>query len=336
MEQQPGPVNWAAYNPAPAEGMVRHWTLEAFAHGAEALAYFRWRQAPFGQEQMHAGLNRPDGALDQGGLEAQAAALDLKRLGPLPAPAPAPAALVFDYAAAWALETQPQGKGISWIQEAFAAYAALRRRGIDVDMVPPGGDLSPYRIVLVPCLPTISAEALEAFAAAPAEVLFGPRSGSRTLEGRTPDELPPGPLQSLLPFKTTRVESLRPGAEPEVALNGARFSGRLWRERLESDLPAAALFADGTPALLEAGRFAYLATFPSPELLEALIVRMAERAGVASAPLPEGLRLRRRGPAVFAFNTAGETRRAPTPQGARVVLGDPVLAPGGVCVWRED
>ncbi|GIR86278.1 MAG: hypothetical protein CM15mP85_29020 [Rhodobacterales bacterium] len=56
MEQQPGPVNWAPYNPSPLPGMVRLWSWEAFAHGAEAVCYFRWRQAPFAQEQMHAGL----------------------------------------------------------------------------------------------------------------------------------------------------------------------------------------------------------------------------------------------------------------------------------------
>ena len=62
MEQQPGPVNWAPYNPSPLPGMVRLWSWEAFAHGAEAVCYFRWRQAPFAQEQMHAGLLRPDSA----------------------------------------------------------------------------------------------------------------------------------------------------------------------------------------------------------------------------------------------------------------------------------
>ena len=35
--------------------------IEALAHGAEVVSYFRWRQAPFGQEQMHAGLLRMDG-----------------------------------------------------------------------------------------------------------------------------------------------------------------------------------------------------------------------------------------------------------------------------------
>ena len=30
--------------------------MGAFAHDAEVVSYFRWRQAPYAQEQMHAGL----------------------------------------------------------------------------------------------------------------------------------------------------------------------------------------------------------------------------------------------------------------------------------------
>ena len=65
--------------------MVRLWTIEALAHGAEVVSYFRWRQAPFAQEQMHAGLNLPRShELSPGGREAAAAAGDLMRLGDLP------------------------------------------------------------------------------------------------------------------------------------------------------------------------------------------------------------------------------------------------------------
>ena len=38
MEQQPGPVNWAHWNPSPKDGMVRLWTWEAFAHGAGVVS----------------------------------------------------------------------------------------------------------------------------------------------------------------------------------------------------------------------------------------------------------------------------------------------------------
>ena len=96
MEQQPGPVNWAAWNPAPARGMVRLWTLEAHAHGADVVSYFRWRQASFAQEQMHAGLNLPSShELSRGGREAAAAAGDLACLGDLPASAQAQVAIVY-------------------------------------------------------------------------------------------------------------------------------------------------------------------------------------------------------------------------------------------------
>ena len=72
MEQQPGPVNWAPWNPVPKPGMVRLWTWEALAHGAEVVSYFRWRQAPFAQEQFHAGLNLPGlQELSPGGREAE-------------------------------------------------------------------------------------------------------------------------------------------------------------------------------------------------------------------------------------------------------------------------
>ena len=81
MEQQPGPVNWALWNPSPSPGVVRLWAWEALAHGAEVVSFFRWRQAPFAQEQMHAGLNRPDNVLDIGGHEAaRGRARDRQRL----------------------------------------------------------------------------------------------------------------------------------------------------------------------------------------------------------------------------------------------------------------
>jgi beta-galactosidase len=60
--------------------MIRFWTLEAFAHGADCVCYFRWRQAPFAQEQMHAGLLRPDNSKTEAWTEAQQAIEDVTLL----------------------------------------------------------------------------------------------------------------------------------------------------------------------------------------------------------------------------------------------------------------
>ena len=115
MEQQPGPVNWAPWNPDPLPGMARLWAWEAFAHGAEAVCYFRWRQAPFAQEQMHAGLLRPDSVPAPAYEEVAKVAREVQAM-PTQGTGEAKLGLVFDYASAWAWETQPQGRDFSYFR----------------------------------------------------------------------------------------------------------------------------------------------------------------------------------------------------------------------------
>lgn len=336
MEQQPGPVNWARYNPAPLPGMVRTWTWEAFAHGAEVVSYFRWRQAPFAQEQMHAGLNRPDNVLDLGGREANQVAQELRGVGELQPCRRSKAALVFSYEADWQFGIQPHAHGFQWLQLAFECYSALRRLGVDIDIVDPSADFTGYALVVAPSLPILREETLAALEASGAVVLFGPRTGSRTPEGHIPANLPPGPLHRRMPLKVTRVESLRPGAGPQVEVDGARVVGRLWREIVETDLAALAAFTDGGAAWIARDRWHYLATWPGPEMLDMVAARLAREACLAVLPMEEGVRLRSRGGVRFAFNYAPEARRTPAPEGARFVLGGPELAAAGVAAWAEE
>lgn len=335
MEQQPGPVNWAPWNPAPAPGMVRLWTWQALAHGAEVVSYFRWRQAPFAQEQMHAGLNRPDGVLDTGGEEAARVAEELRDLA-LPPRGRAPVALVLDYAGFWATEIQPQGADFRMPDLVFAWYEALRRLGLDVDVVRAGDSLSGHACAVVPSLPIVTEAARAAFEAFDGPILFGPRTGSKTLSFQIPDGLPPGPLGGLLGLKVTRVESLRPGLTREIAWGNRRFLAERWVERIETAGEPLAVFDDGSPALVETDRgHAYLACWPEPGLLHAVLGTLADRAGLTAMPLPPDLRLTRRGDLVFAFNVGPEPVDAPAPDGADFVLGGRRVGPCDLAAWRQ-
>jgi len=152
MEQQPGPVNWAPNNPAPLDGMVRLWTLEAIAHQAEAVCYFRWRQAPFAQEQMHAGLLRPDSQSSPVFGEVQQTMTDIELLGDV-VPMQAKVALIFDYESCWAWRAQPQGKDFDNFVLCFEFYRSLRRNGLSIDILPPTiTSLEGYSMVLAPGL----------------------------------------------------------------------------------------------------------------------------------------------------------------------------------------
>ncbi len=333
MEHQPGPVNWAPWNPVPAPGMVRLWSWQAFAHGAEVLSYFRWRQAPFAQEQMHAGLHRPDRARSPGGEEAAQVGRELAQLGALPAMERAEVAVVLDYEAAWIAAIQPQGQDFSYKLLLFRWYEALRRLGLNVDVVRPGASLDGYKLTVVPTLPHVGEAALASFREAPGHVLFGPRTGSKTHGFAIPANLAPGPLQDMLPLRVGQVASLRPGSTVAIEGDGLRGEARRWREWLLTDLPALARFADGTPALVGRDRRFYLGAWTDDDLLRAVFARLLEAAGVRATPVPEHVRLQRRGGLMFAFNFGDEPWDADVSDATRFHLGGRSVPPRGVSCW---
>jgi beta-galactosidase len=334
MEQQPGPVNWAPWNPVPKPGMVRLWTWEALAHGAEVVSYFRWRQAPFAQEQMHAGLNMAGlSEWSPGGQEAGAVSAELKKLGTLPAFKQAPVAIVYDYEASWITRIQPQAQDFRYHELVFRWYEAVRRLGLDVDFVQPGHSLKDYKLVLVPSLPHVSDQALKAFEKTEAQVLYGPRTGSKTRHFAIPDGLAPGPLRELLGLRVTQVSSLRPGLSEAVKGKVSGEASR-WREYVETSSPVLARFANKDPAVTAKDNHYYLACWPDAALLADVMALVVKKAGLKTVKLPEHVRLRQRGPLTFAFNYG--TKPWKVPNSAKIVLGLSVIKPQSLCVWRAN
>ena len=297
MEQQPGPVNWAPYNPAPLPGMVRLWTWEAFAHGAEVVSYFRWCQAPFAQEQMHAGLMRPDDVVAPGLAEAATVADEMREMPDVQS-AQAPVALIFDYASDWTWNALPQGADFDYFRLIFDAYRAVRRQGLSVDILSADDvDLSGYKLVLVPGLAAMPDDLRAAIGASSASCLIGPRSNLVTDELRIP--LPMGPALPGLDATVSRVESLPPGISRDVDGGGAVVH---WAETVEGTANPVLRGADGACVLVATGNLHYLAGWPDAALWARVIDILAQQGGIALAPLPDGLRLRDTATHRFAFN----------------------------------
>lgn len=327
LEQQPGPVNWARHNPAPLPGMVRLWTLEAMAHGAELVSYFRWRQAPFGQEQLHAGLLRPDSHAAPALAEVTQAAREIDQLRST-GPAPKSVALIFSYDADWVTTIQPQGAGLSALWAGFDCYSALRKLGLDIDILPPDAKLDGYALCVIPCLPIESVELCESLAHFRGQVVIGPRSGSRTSDFAIPEGLPPG---KLFPAKVARVESLRPGLRHPAD----EFSIEHWLEHLETEAEAEFITRDGNVASWRYGNRRYLAAWPTIDFASLVLARAVRDAGLASCILPDGVRVRRSGSYTFVFNYAAEAVKLPEGLSGTLVLGDKVIEPAGVAVLTE-
>ena len=297
MEQQPGPVNWAPWNPDPLPGMARLWAWEAFAHGAEAVCYFRWRQAPFAQEQMHAGLLRPDSAPAQAFEEAAQVARELAAMPDVDIRR-SDVALIFDYASAWAWETQPQGRDFSYFRLVFEVYKGVRRLGLNVDILPPDtADLSLYKLVLAPGVATLSAALLGALADHKGASLIGPRTNSKTRDFSIPVPLPPN-LPGL-DAVVARVESLPPDVPVPLA-DGGNFLH--WREKMEGSAEIVEATVDGWPALIRAGGLHYLAGWPDEVALNRILTDLCAGLGIDVDQMPEGLRRRDTGSHRFLFN----------------------------------
>ncbi len=295
MEQQPGPVNWAPYNPAPLPGMVRLWSWEAFAHGAEVVSYFRWRQAPFAQEQMHAGLLRPDDAPAPGLSEATQVARELTEM-PHVGTVDAEVALIFDYPSEWAWSVLPQGADFSYFRLMLDAYRALRRAGLSIDIVPSHcSDLSGYKLVLAPGLAALPENLRQALKGT--QSILGPRCNAVTPELTIPT--PMGPALRGLDCTVTQVESLPPDHARPVDGGGKVLH---WCETLEGSATATLRYSDGTPFAMRSGEMTYIGGWPDGALWDRIVADATASCGVETVALPDGLRRRDTQTHRFYFN----------------------------------
>lgn len=301
MEQQPGPVNWAPYNPAPLPGMARLWTWEAFAHGAETVCYFRWRQAPWAQEQMHAGLLRPDSIDAPAMAEAIQVAKEIESIPDVDI-GNAQVGLVFDWHSAWAWEAQPQGADFDYFRLTFEFYRALRKEGLSVDILPPDtADLSAYKFIVAPGLLTISAPLRDALKTFKGTTLLGPRTDCKTNELSIPS--PMGPNIDGLDTTAIFVESLPP-SETVALEQGGVF--RHWVERLDGSSKVTEQTIDGHAAIVSNGQMHYIAGWPDDVALSRIIRGLCATAGVETTPVSDGLRIRDTKSHRFVFNYAPE------------------------------
>ncbi|MBY6144841.1 beta-galactosidase [Mameliella alba] len=302
MEQQPGPVNWAPYNPAPLPGMVRLWSWEAFAHGAEAVCYFRWRQAPMAQEQMHAGLLRPDSVAAPGLTEAKQVAQEIAE-APDVAIGQAELALIFDYESEWAWSIQPHGLGLSYFDLVFDTYRALRRAGLSIDILRPDADLDGYAMIVAPGMMYMPDALKQALRDSGVPCVLGPRSGARDATMRTPVPLPPN-----LPgwdLTVSHVESLRPDMPLPLQSGGALTS---YRDHVEGAFDVIEHLKDGGPAVIRQGPMNYVCGWLDDTALSRVLCNLATEAGLNPRDLPEGVRTRSTGADRFWFNHSTEPR----------------------------
>jgi beta-galactosidase len=346
MEQQCGQINWASHNPLPADGAVKLWTLQAVAHGADTVAYFRWQAARAAQELMHSGLLRHDGTPDRGALELARFAPQLRFLND--AAIQNKIVLLHDYECLWAYDLQSHSASASYWAQTRLFYSGLRGLGLDVDIRHPNSDLTGYGLVIAPALNIISsltAANLERAVQNGAYLILGARTGFKTPNGGVWEPRAPGPLADLAGVRVQNFDALRPGLVSKVEAFDQKFETHTWNESLEvmgEDVTVLGRYFDDplysqvalTERIVGAGAVMY-AGFWSERLIERIFEHACIRTGIRTLNLEKGLRISRRGGLVYAQNWSRGGIPLSVPEDTEFVIGSSLLQPHGVSVYRD-
>jgi len=309
MEQFAGMQGHVALGRLPDDRQAALWTVQAIARGADRIVWFRWRTAPYGQEQLCLGLHDGDDReTSRGAALRETAARAKAELDALASVrAPAEACVAFRKDDARVLREQYLSEGLTlretpWMQAGFdmefaRAFAPFATFGVGADAL--GAEsldaetLGRYRIVSLPLHQMADpalVERLGAWVHAGGTLVLGFRAGARTLGNFSPDLPLPGLFRPLAGVTVRRFESLGGGsARLRVGLLPAR--GTVWADLVEPDTaePVAwwtdrSLHYRGTPCAtvnaLGRGRVWYLGTSPDPLGMVFLYRRIFKEAGV--------------------------------------------------------
>lgn len=162
MEQTPNQQNWQPYNTLKRPGVMRLWSYQAVAHGANSVLFFQWRQSLGACEKYHAAMVPHAGHLNTRiGRELKELGDELATLddGILQATNRAKVAILFDWPNWWAAEySSGPSKDINYVRIVHNYYRAFYKQNIPVDVVSAQADLVGYDIVVAPMLYMTSAD----------------------------------------------------------------------------------------------------------------------------------------------------------------------------------
>ncbi|MGW5161292.1 beta-galactosidase [Nonomuraea wenchangensis] len=340
MEHSTSAVNWQPRNLAKAPGELRRNSLQHLARGADAIMFFQWRASRAGAEKWHSAMLPHAGPDTKIFREVKALGAELAGLDGVPGSrVTAEVAILLDHASVWAQDhpAQPTSE-LDPVEEAKRWHAALWRAGITCDLAHPEGDLSGYRLVLVPMLYLVSdagAAGLADFTRAGGVTLVGPYSGIVDEHDRVRLGGYPGAWRELLGVS---VEEFFPLEGPIALESGG--TGTVWSELAHvTGAKVLDAYATGEPAWTRheqgGGAAHYLTTRLDDAALARVLAAVCAEAGVRpAATAPPGVEVVRRahedGRAfLFAINHTGADAEVTTPAGARVAVpaGDVLILP---------
>lgn len=225
MEQTPSQQNWQPYNSLKRPGVMRLWSYQSVAHGADTIMFFQLRRSIGACEKYHGAV------IEHAGHENTRVFREVAELGKelqilgdttLDASVESKVAIVFDWDNWWAIEkSSGPTVALNYVDQIHKYYAAFFRRNIQVDIISVDTDISKYDIVLAPVLYMVKpgfAAKLEKYVEAGGTFLTTFFSGIVNENDLVTTGGYPGELRKLLGIWVEEIDALLPDQKNSIVL----------------------------------------------------------------------------------------------------------------------
>ncbi|HEX2910912.1 MAG TPA: beta-galactosidase [Chloroflexia bacterium] len=303
MEQTPSQQNWQRYNSLKRPGVMRLWSYQAVARGADTVMFFQLRRSRGACEKYHGAVIEHAGH-EHTRVFRESAELgaELQQLGDklLDARFPARVGIVFDWNNWWAIENSSGPTvDLKYVEEVHKYYQAFYDQNIQVDMIGVDTDLSKYDVVIAPVLYMVKpgyAQRLEEFVYNGGTFLTTFFSGIVNETDLVTVGGYPGELRSLLGIWVEEIDALFPDQRNRIVLKESlgdlqgEYSCGLLCDLLHSEGAEVLAeygedFYEGMPVLTRnnfgKGQAWYVASSPDAAFLKGLAAQLAASKGIS-------------------------------------------------------
>lgn len=312
MESTPSLVNWQEINRPKQPGMHELSSLQAVAHGADAILYFQWRKSRGSSEKFHGAV------VDHAGHEHTRVFKEVAKLGEtLEKLAPvaratmhAEVAIIYDWENQWAIDdaqaTNNRDKG--YAAQAQSHYKSFWKKGIAVDVIGMEADFSKYKLVIGPMLYMLKpgvAETITQFVEEGGVFVSTYWSGVVNESDLCFLGGFPGPLKKVLGVWSEEIDTLYNGETVAISWENQAFKAHSFVERIHLDgAESVAVFeqenGENLPAVTKnvygKGEAYYMAAWNEQAFYDAFYQQLCQKLSLKTPAvvIPEGVSVQTR------------------------------------------
>lgn len=358
MEMQPGPVNWGRYNPLLLPGTVRMWLYHSFAAGGKLACSYRFRQINYSVEQYHAGILQTDGITPSPGGEEYAQFMkeikelrkQFKPLSAMPEKLAARStAILWNLENFWTIDRQKQTSQWDTWDYPVKFMEMAKSLGAPVDVIPETADLSKYNYVIVPAYEMVDSALIKKwhdYAAKGGHLILTCRTAIKDRRGHFWEDGWAAPISGLIGAKVNGTDMLPDYAKGDILMKSTHYSWNNWADLLTPDNNTESLaiydnqFYKGKTAVVKhkvgKGTVTYIGVNTDDSKLEKEVLRDHYTAtGATTENYPPGVFVYWRDGFYLAVNYSSDNYTMNIPETANIFVGEKILKPAGVLVWKE-